>query len=130
MHRSSRLILPMLLGAGLLVDGCRPAPGPASKTDAEGLPITEEATIAGRVDQLQLVAQGINKELTYKAPQFGQIILFDQVTGEFIYHGRVAKSESFVFEPASSRAQINKQTIDLDHVTNERDEYRLYFVPQ
>jgi len=130
MHRIPGSIGLMLLGLGLFIGGCHSAPGPAAKTDAEGLPISDQATIAGRVDQMQLVAQGVGKQLSYKVPHLGQLIIYDQDSGQFIYHGTVAKGEMFVFEPASSWAQINKKTIDLDHVTNKRDEYRLYFVPQ
>ena len=130
MDRSLKLIFPTMLGLSLFISGCDDSfcNPPAART--EDLPLPDQTVVASRVSQMQLVGQGADKELSYKAPARGQLIVFDQDSGQFIYHGTMIKGEMFLFEPASSRAQINKQTVDLDHITNERDEYRLYFVPQ
>jgi hypothetical protein len=131
MHLSSRKFLfPMFIGAALLLGGCRHETSSGTSSAPDSLPASDRLAISDQVDQTKLVAQGVNKQLSYKVPKLGQIILFDQTTGQFLYHGTVSSGEMFVFEPASSRATINKQTVDLDHVTNERDEYRLYYVPR
>lgn len=124
MHRSRLVLFPTLFGIALSVLGCQHAPPPKD----DGVAPDPQA-IEQRVNSMKLVASGTNKVLTYKATEFGRLYLFDETSGLHIYQGPIAAGESFAFEPASSRAQINKQTIDLMRDTNEKDEYKLYFVP-
>ena len=130
MQLSRRILSSLYLGATLLITGCHHETAPAVLADDNLGPTAEERAITKRVDQMKLVAQGVNKQISYKATSFGQILLYDQDSGDFIYRGPLVGGERFVFEPASSRAEINKQIIDLERTTNQRDEYRLYFVPQ
>jgi hypothetical protein len=130
MHLSRRVVGSLLLGAGLLIGGCQHAAAPLVLPEENVGPTAEERSIADHVGQMKMVAQGVNKQLAFKATAFGQILLYDQETGDFIYRGSIAAGERFVFEPASSRAEINKETVDLAKITNQRDEYRLYYVPQ
>ena len=125
MHRSRIVLFPTFFGMALSVLGCQHAAPPPKE---EGAPLNEEA-IEQKVNGMQMVASGINTPIKYKATQYGQLYLFDETTGLDIYKGPIAKGETFLFEPASSRADINKQTIDLIRDTNEKDEYRLYFIP-
>jgi hypothetical protein len=99
-------------------------------------PVAEEASpgeqqlVAQGVDKMKLVANGANKQLSYKAAEYGRLYLYDLDGGRFIYKGYLAPGEQFVFEPASSRAEISKHHVDLDYETNERDQYQLFFAPQ
>ena len=99
-------------------------------------PVAEETSpgfqqlVAQGVDKMKLVASGANKELSYKATEYGRLYLYDLDSGRFIYKGYLAPGEQFVFEPASSRAEISKHHVDLDYDTNERDQYQLFFAPQ
>ena len=95
----------------------------------EALPGVQQLVAQG-VDKMKMVANGANKELSYKAAEFGRVYLYDLDSGRFIYKGYLAPGEQFVFEPASSRAEINKRHVDLDYDTNERDQYQLFFAPQ
>jgi hypothetical protein len=126
MHRSRIILTSTFFGIALSLIGCHhPAPAPKD----EGVPLDQQA-IEQKVNGMKRVASGTNKTLTYKAPQFGQLYLYDETTGLDIYKGSIAKGETFLFAPASSRAAIDKQTIDLMRDTNEKDEYRLYFIPR
>jgi hypothetical protein len=115
--------------ACLIAAGCQQAKPVSNTAPTEGNSSVEAKTVAQAVDQMQTVAQGTNSQLAYKATQFGYLYLFDQTTGTFLYRGPVRMGDKFVFEPASSRAQLNKETVDLDVLSNEHDEYRLFFVP-
>ena len=121
----------LLLVAGLSIvgissAGCQPhlAPKPDEMSPAE------QAMVAQRVDQMKMVAHGANKELAYKAAQYGQLYIYDLDTGVFAYKGYLAPGENFVLQPASSRAEINKQHVDLARETNAHDEYQLFFAPE
>jgi hypothetical protein len=90
----------------------------------------EQQLVAQGVDKMKLVADGANKQLSYKATEYGRLYLYDLDAGRFIYKGYLASGEQFVFEPASSRAEISKHHVDLEYVTNEHDQYQLFFAPQ
>jgi hypothetical protein len=126
MHRSRIVLSSSLFGMALSVLGCQHAAPPPKD---EGTPLNQ-ATIEQKVNDMKMVSSGTNTPIKYKATQFGQLYLYDETTGLDIYKGPIAKGETFLFEPASSRAEINKQTIDLMRDTNEKDEYRLYFIPR
>lgn len=105
--------------------GCQqPAPPPE-----EG-PAPDPKLMAEKAHHLKMVASGKNTELSYKATEYGQLYVVDQDNGLYVYTGPLGAGERFVFAPASSRATIDKQTIDLIRGTNENDEYRIYFLPQ
>jgi hypothetical protein len=109
----------------LLIVGCQqPAPSP------DPGPHPDPNMVAQKAARVKMVASGRNAELTYKAPQAGQLYIIDSDTGLYIYNAPLASGEKFVFAPASSRATIDKQTVDLIRGTNENDEYRMYFLPQ
>lgn len=125
-----RFAFPLVCTA-LWVAGCQHSgPVQTRASGGDSIPGPDPDTVAGSIDQAKMVASGVNKQLTYKAPKYGKLYLYDAETGQFVFRGTVAPGEQFLFEPASSRAQINKQTIDLERGTNEKDEYRLYFAPQ
>lgn len=122
---ATRAGLWMVLTAVGFMAGCQqPAPTPE-----EG-PGPDPKVMAEKAHQLKMVASGKNTELSYKATEFGQLYVVDQNTGQYVYNGPLGTGERFVFAPASSRATIDKQTIDLIRGTNENDEYRIYFLPQ
>lgn len=126
MHPSRTIVSCTLLCLAFSFLGCRhPAPPPSDN----GAPLNQEA-VDQRVSGMKMVGSGTNTPIKYKATQFGRLYLYDQTTGLDIYKGPIATGETFLFAPASSRAEINKQTIDLMRDTNEKDEYRLYFIPQ
>lgn len=125
MHRSRIVLCSTFLGMALAVVGCQHEVPPPKD---QGAPLSEDA-IQQKVNGMKMVASGTNTPIKYKATQYGQLYLYDEATGLDVYKGPIAKGETFLFEPASSRAEINKQTIDLMRDTNEKDEYRLYFVP-
>lgn len=126
MHRSRNFGFSTLFALTLCIAGCQqPAPPPAQ----EGLP-ADPNVVDQKVANMKMVASGVNKPLIYKAPAFGDLYLYDQTTGLDIYQGPIAKGEEFLFAPGSSRAQINKETIDLIRDTNEKDTYELYFLPK
>lgn len=121
--KSSGLFAPLaLLGMGLLLLGCG-SQRSAGTAD-------ESAAVANAVDQMKLADEGKNKELTFKAPHYGMLDLFDSDTGQFVWHGFVNAGDKFDFFPASSRALVNKEPVDLERGTNEQDTYRLYFTPR
>lgn len=113
------------LFSAALIAGCQqPAP------PVEEGPGPDPEVMANKVNQLKLVASGKNTELTYKASGPGELYVVDANTGLYVYDAPLASGEKFVFAPASSRATIDKQTVDLIRGTNENDEYRVYFLPQ
>lgn len=116
-----RGLLCLLVCSVCLLSGCPPAGGPSD---------AGPSTAGNGGANLQLVANGKNKELSYKAKQPGMLYLYDPDSNEFVFRGRVNAGEQFVFEPGSSLAMIDKQRIELEHPTNDRDEYRLYFATQ
>lgn len=113
-----------LVSAAWIV-GCQQPAAPV----AEG-PGPDPEVMAAKINQVKMVASGKNTELTYKATESGQLYVIDAATGLYIYNAPLAAGEKFVFAPASSRATIDKQTVDLIRGTNENDEYRVYFLPQ
>jgi hypothetical protein len=126
MNSTRALLLPALVLIPILFVGCQPKPPPP----VDSGPAPDPAVMEGKIDAMKMVASGTNKELVYKATQPGQLYVVDAVTGKYIYDAPLAAGEQFVFAPASSRATINKQTVDLIRGSNENDEYRMYFVPQ
>ncbi|HSU66689.1 MAG TPA: hypothetical protein VLJ39_07445 [Tepidisphaeraceae bacterium] len=112
-----------------MLAGCQHASAPAAPQEETSADMAHDA-IDKAAGSNKLVAHGKNKQLYFKAPQYGRIYLYDADAGQFIYRGFLAAGEAFMFEPASSRATINKQTADLERYTNEHDEYELYFAPQ
>ena len=125
MHRSRIVWSSTFFGLALSVLGCQHGAPPPT---GEGAPMNEDV-IQQKVNDMKMVASGTNTPIKYKATQYGQLYLYDQTTGLDIYKGPIAKGETFLFEAASSRAEIDKQTIDLMRDTNDKDEYRLYFIP-
>lgn len=79
---------------------------------------------------LRMVAEGANKTLTFKAGHPGELYVYDLDTGEYVFQGHLAPGEQFVIEPDSDHATIDKQPVGLQHDTNSRDTYRLYFSQQ
>lgn len=79
-------------------------------------------------ESIPLVAEGRNAQLTYKAKHAGILDLYDPDSNQFLFQGPLAAGQQFVFEPASGRATIDKEPIDLDHPTNNRDNYQIFFV--
>ena len=124
---STRVLFAMaLVLVSILSAGCQPPPPPP----VESGPAPDPAVMNSKIDAMKMVASGTNKELTYKSTQPGQLYVVDADTGLYIYNAPLAAGETFMFAPASSRATINKQTVDLIRGTNENDEYRVYFLPQ
>lgn len=113
-----------LFTASLLV-GCQQPPPPKDQG-----PQPDPQVIASMAGQTKLVASAKNNEVTYKAPQTGQIYVIDAANGLLVYDAPIAAGEKFYFAPASSRATIDKQAVALIRGTNENDEYRVYFLPQ
>lgn len=104
--------------------GCQPAetiPNYTSGRPAVSVP-------AG--DNVPLVAEGRNKQLSFKAKQAGTLDLYDPDANQFLFHGPLAAGQQFVFDPASGLATIDKERVDLDHVTNNRDNYQVFFSEQ
>jgi hypothetical protein len=123
MRALPKLVFASLYSASVFLAGCQ-------HNSIEQGRAQEDVPTQAKLDELKPVATGVNKQFYYKAPKYGELFLYDFNSGEFIFRGHLAAGEQFLFEPASSRATINKQTIDLDRGTNEQDEYRLFFVPQ
>jgi len=108
------------------IAGCQhPAPPPVDSG-----PAPDAQSMNSKINEMKMVSSGTNHQLVYKATQPGELYVVDAVTGKYVYDAPLAAGEQFVFEPASSRATINKQTVDLIRGSNETDEYRMYFVPQ
>ena len=110
------LVRPLLYVSVLLAVGCK---------STETAP---ESTGPNRADSLRLVAQGTNQELQFKANAPGEIIVSNFTAGDYLYKGPLKKGDVFVLPINSSRARLNKDWVNLDHDTNTRDEYRLYFL--
>jgi hypothetical protein len=126
MNSTRALFVMALVLTPILVVGCQQPPPPP----VDSGPAPDPAVMNSKINAMEMVASGTNKELIYKAKQPGQLYVIDAHTGLYIYNAPLAAGESFIFAPASSRATINKQTVDLIRGTNENDEYRVYFVPQ
>ena len=98
---------------------------------AAGCQSTPEAPAnTGRnpADNLRLVADGRNTELKFKADHLGSIVVTNFSNGDTVYRGTLKAGDVFVLTPNSNRALINKETVYLDHETNSRDEFRVYFL--
>ena len=109
----------------LVAGGCQQPPPPKDQG-----PQPDPEVIAQKAGQAKLVGSAKNTELTYKAPQAGQIYVIDTANGLLVYDEPIAAGEKFYFAPASSRVTIDKQTVALIRGTNENDEYQVYFLPQ
>jgi hypothetical protein len=108
------------------IAGCQhPLPPPLDSG-----PAPDPEVMNGKIDQMKMVGSGTGHQLVYKTTQPGELYVFDAATGKYVYDAPLAAGEQFVFEPASSRATINKQPVDLIRGSNDKDEYRMYFVPQ
>jgi len=101
--------------------GCQPAETIPNYTS--GRP----AISGPAADNVPLVAEGRNKQLSFKAKQAGTLVLYDPDADQFLFQGPLAAGQQFVFEPASGLATIDKERVDLDHVTNDRDNYQVFF---
>ena len=97
----------------MLLAGCAPKPA--------------ENNLPGLGPDLREVAKTKGTRLEYKADRAGTLYLYDYNTGQFLVTLPVKSGETFVLEPASSRALLGKDTIDLDYPANAFDDYRLYF---
>lgn len=115
----------LLALASSFTAGCHQPP----PTKEQG-PQPDPEVIAQKASQAKLVASGKNTELTYKAPEAGQIYVIDAANGQLVYDAPIAAGEKFYFAPASSRATIDKQAVALIRGTNQNDEYHVYFLPQ
>lgn len=107
----------------MIAGGCQP---PADNGTL--LAKSDDPRLIFQANEMKPVAAGVNTELTFKAPSYGELFLYDFTSGDFIFRGDLTKGEQFVFEPASSLATVNKQWIALIRDTNDKDEYRLFFV--
>lgn len=123
--KATRTRLWIALFSAAWIVGCQQPTAPVE----EG-PAPDPEVMAAKINQVKMVASGKNTELTYKSTGPGQLYVIDANTGLYVYNAPLAAGEKFVFAPASSRATIDKQTVDLIRGTNEDDEYRVYFLPQ
>ena len=111
--------------AGCLIcmaGGCQheePVPNYSSGRPSVGGPASEK---------LPLVAEGRNTQLSYKAKHAGKLLLYDADSNQFLFRGSLEAGQQFVFAADSGLATIDKERIDLDHPTNNRDNYQVYFV--
>ena len=108
----------------VLLVGCQPSHDDAGAPDQR---ITDIASGERPNDSLHLVAHGVNTKLSFKATQPGTVYLYDFDTGQQIFSERLEPKQTFTFDPEPGRATIDKQAVTLEHVTNNRDEYKLYF---
>jgi len=113
------LIRALFFGAALFLtlSGC--GPKPADNTNVTGLG-----------PGLREVAKTKGTRLEYKADHSGKLYLYDYDTNQFLYSGNISAGETFVLEPASNRAMLGKQALDLDYPANAFDNYRLYLAEQ
>ena len=86
----------------------------------------DEVTRPGLGPDLREVAKTRGKHLEYKADRKGTLYLYDYDTGEFLVSVPVNAGDTFVLEPASNRALLDKQLLDLESPANAYDDYRLY----
>ena len=112
------LIRALFLGTFLCLtlSGCGPRPA--------------ETNVTGLGPDLREVAKAKGTRLEYKADRAGKLYLYDYNTNQFLYSGDINAGETFVLEPASNRAMLGKQTLDLDYPANAFDDYRLYLSEQ
>ena len=114
----------LILAAFVFLPGCQSRQSGAGAPDQ---PIADIASGEQPNDTLHVVGHGAGEKLTFKATQPGTIYLYDFDTGQKIFSERLEAKQTFTFDPQASRATIDNQTVTLDHITNGRDEYRLYF---
>ena len=121
--RMSRLVVASIFAACLIGmgTGCQPEEPVPNYT--RGRPSADGPATEG----VPLVAEGRNVQLTYKTKHAGRLLLYDPDSNQFLFKGRLEAGQQFVFEPASGVASIDKERIDLDHPTNNRDNYQIYF---
>lgn len=114
------VIRTVVISAALLVSlaGCGPSK-PA-----------EDPHLGGLGPDLHEVAKSRGKRLEYKAGRPGKLYLYDYDTSQFLYSGQIKSGETFVLEPASNRALLGTQPLDLDYPANAFDDYRLYLADQ
>ena len=86
--------------------------------------------VGGLGPDLREVAKTKGTRLEYKADRAGKLYLYDYDTSQFLYSGRINPGETFVLEPASNRALLGTQPLDLDYPANAFDDYRLYLSEQ
>jgi hypothetical protein len=86
----------------------------------------DEVPRPGLGPDLREVAKTRGKRLEYKAEHAGKLYLYDYDTGDFLVSVPVNAGDTFVLEPASNRAMLGKQPVDLDNPANAFDDYRLY----
>lgn len=86
--------------------------------------------LAGLGPDLREVAKAKGSRLEYKADRAGKLYLYDYDSDQFLYSGPIKAGETFVLEPASNRALLGTQPLDLDYPANAFDDYRLYLSAQ
>lgn len=101
-----------IVAPAILSVGCEPGPG--------------EVTRPGLGPDLREVAKTMGTRLEYKADRPGKLYLYDYNTGQFLISVPVNAGDTFVLEPASNRAMLDKQPLDLESPANGYDNYRLY----
>jgi hypothetical protein len=78
---------------------------------------------------LQMVAEGRNMDLVFKADAPGRIIVNNFTNGGNLYTGHLNAGDVFTLSPNSDHAMIGKkQPARLEYDTNMVDTYRLYFL--
>ena len=112
-HRWSVLLsLIWTVAPAVLLAGCESGPG--------------EVTRPGLGPDLREVAKSKGARLEYKADRPGKLYLYDYDTGQFLVSVPVKAGDTFVLEPASNRAMLGKEPLDLESPANGYDNYRLY----
>jgi hypothetical protein len=84
------------------------------------------ASLSGLGQDLREVAKTKGTHLEYKADRAGKLYLYDYDTGQFLFSAPVNADETFILEPASNRALLGKDPVELDYPANAFDDYRLY----
>ena len=113
------MIRALLVSASLsvLLAGC----GPSKPADNH---------LGGLGPDLREVAKTKGARMEYKAERAGKLYLYDYDTSQFLFSGRINAGETFVLEPASNRALLGTQPLELDYPANAFDDYRLYLADQ
>ena len=74
----------------------------------------------------QMVAKG-QTDVTYRAPEDGQVYVYDKSTGEMLYSGRVRENDTVAVDAMDDKIVVNNTPVNEKKI-KDFDEIRIFFM--